>query len=79
MTRRAWSEEDVRALGVQTDVPTAASILGIGRNTAYELIRRGEFPAPVIKLGRHLIVPVAPLLQLLQTSRSDDPVSGGSR
>ena len=31
--------------------PTAAAVLGIGRSTAYELTRRGEFPVPVLKVG----------------------------
>ncbi len=59
-----WTEERVRALGLHTDVATAASILGIGRSTAYELIRRGEFPVPVRRVGTRLRVPVAPLVAL---------------
>jgi excisionase family DNA binding protein len=57
-----WTEARVRALGLHTDVATAASILGIGRSTAYELIRRDEFPIPVHRIGSRLRVPVAPLL-----------------
>lgn len=30
----------------------AAEILGIGQSTAYELARRGEFPVPVLMIGR---------------------------
>ncbi len=29
----------------------AAELLGIGESTAYEAIRRGEFPVPVLKIG----------------------------
>lgn len=34
----------------------AAQVLGIGRATAYELHRRGQFPIPVLKIGSHLKV-----------------------
>jgi excisionase family DNA binding protein len=44
-------------------VPEAARLLGIGRNTAYEAIRRGELPA--LRIGRRLLVPRAALESLL--------------
>lgn len=65
MTGRIWTAEAVRALGVRTDVATAGSVLGLGRSQAYEAIRRGCFPLPVIRAGGHYVVPVAPLLRLL--------------
>jgi putative molybdopterin biosynthesis protein len=34
-------------------VPEAASLLRIGRNTCYELIRRGDLPA--VRLGERII------------------------
>lgn len=34
----------------------AAKVLGIHRSTAWELYKRGEFPVPVLKLGRRLRV-----------------------
>lgn len=37
-------------------VPEAGRVFGIGKNTAYDLARRGEFPAPVIKIGRRMFV-----------------------
>ncbi len=51
------------------DVPTAAAILGIGRTAAYELIRSGEWPTPVLRLGKLIRIPSAPLLQLVQVQR----------
>ena len=36
-------------------VAEAARVLGIGRQTAYELIRRGELPA--LRLDKRLVVP----------------------
>lgn len=42
----SWSVEQVRALGVTTDVVTAGSVLGFGRTTAHRLAREGQFPCP---------------------------------
>jgi hypothetical protein len=63
--RRVWSEQDIRGLGAATDLVTAAAILGIGRTTAHALVRAGEFPVPVIRIGHRYRVPVAPILGLL--------------
>ena len=53
---------DVRRLPVVVDLPTAARLLGIGRTSAYELVRTGQWPTPVIRVGRLIRVPTAPLL-----------------
>ena len=45
-------------------VDHAAEVLGIGRNSAYQAVRRGEIPA--IRIGRRLVVPVDALERLLQ-------------
>ena len=42
------TEEAIRGLGVKTDVATAASIFGISQTRAYERIKNGTFPVPVI-------------------------------
>ncbi len=68
MSSRVWTAEEVIALGVRTDLVTAASVLGIGRTVAHELARRGTFPVPVLRLGARYVVPVAPLLALLGLS-----------
>jgi predicted DNA-binding transcriptional regulator AlpA len=47
------------------DVQTAATVLGLSRTAAYELIRVGGWPTPVLRLGRLIRVPTAPLLALL--------------
>ena len=47
------------------DVSTAATILGIGRTSAYELVRTGQWPTPVLRLGRLIRIPSAPLRALL--------------
>ncbi len=52
------------------DVVTAAAILGIGRTAAYELIRVGGWPTPVLRLGKLIRIPTGPLLELVQLPRS---------
>lgn len=47
-------------------VEEAARLLGIGRNTAYEAVARGE--VPVIRVGRRLLVPRAALERLMEPS-----------
>jgi excisionase family DNA binding protein len=44
-------------------VEEAATILGVGRNKAYEAARSGEIPA--IRIGKRLLVPRAALKRLL--------------
>lgn len=63
--RQVWTEQEVRALGVTTDVVTAGAVLGIGRVKSYELAKADQFPVPVLKLGRKYVVPVAGLLKSL--------------
>ena len=46
-------------------VSEVAAALGISRNTAYELARRGELPG-VIRLGKRLVVSRAAIERLLQ-------------
>lgn len=54
-------------------VEEAGRALGIGRNTAYEAIRRGQLPA--IRIGKRLLVPRAALERLLAGSRKEMPES----
>ncbi|MGB8381793.1 MAG: DNA-binding protein [Dermatophilaceae bacterium] len=51
------------------DVPTAAAMLGIGRTAAYELIRLHRWPTPVLRLGKLIRIPSAPILELIQVER----------
>jgi len=75
---RTWTVDEVHALGVRTDVPTAGEILaGLCRDEAYRMVRRGEFPVPVVRVGKNrLVVPVAPILRLLRISSPDTSASG---
>ena len=43
-------------------------ILGIGRNTAYELVRSGQIHS--VKIGRQLRIPKQALIDYLTSSRS---------
>ena len=44
----------------------AATLLGIGRSTAYELARRGDFPVPVLRVGRSVKVSVKAIEEFLE-------------
>ena len=48
-------------------IDEVATLLGIGRNAAYEGARRGAFPT--IKIGKRLLVPKAALDRLLENGR----------
>jgi predicted DNA-binding transcriptional regulator AlpA len=61
-------EDDLRQLPVVVDLLTAASVLGIGRTSAYELVRTGRWPTPVLRLGSRIRVPTAALRELLSLS-----------
>lgn len=50
-------------------VPQAAQVLGIGRTLAYELVRTDAWPTPIIRAGKLIKIPTAPLLELLATGR----------
>jgi predicted DNA-binding transcriptional regulator AlpA len=63
------TQEQILALPPVVDVPTAAAVLGVGRTAAYELIRSGQWPTPVLRLGKLIRVPTAPLLELVGVSR----------
>ncbi len=56
---------ELTALPAVVDVSTAAQALGLGKTAAYELIRCGLWPTPVLRLGKSIRIPTAPLLALL--------------
>jgi excisionase family DNA binding protein len=45
-------------------VQEAANLLGISRGLAYQLVREGVVPS--IRLGRRLVIPRRPLIELVQ-------------
>jgi excisionase family DNA binding protein len=52
-------------------VEEAATILGVGRNKAYEAARSGQIPA--IRIGKRLLVPLTALKRLLGTGYQAQP------
>jgi predicted DNA-binding transcriptional regulator AlpA len=64
----AWTPERIRALGTVTTVPTAAAIFGLSRSVAYDLIKSGQFPVPVLHFGQRYRIPVAAILAALHLS-----------
>jgi len=65
MISRTHQPLDPSTLGPVVDLVTAAELLGIGRTAGYQLVRDNQLPVPVLRIGRLIRVPTAPLLQLL--------------
>jgi predicted DNA-binding transcriptional regulator AlpA len=59
---------EAAALPPTLSLTEAALLLGIGRTSAYQMAAAGTFPVPVLRLGRSIRVPTAPLLHLLGLS-----------
>ena len=65
--QRVWTPDEVRALGVRTDLVTAyAIVVGGGRSAAWDAYHANRLPFPTLRSGRRVIVPVAALLALLR-------------
>lgn len=69
------TREELLGLPPTIDVTTAAKVLGIRRTCAYELIRAGDWPSPVLHLGRAVRIPTAPLLELVGIRADAEPVA----
>jgi hypothetical protein len=69
--RRGLTREQLATLPAAIDIGTAAEVLGIGRSAAYELVRCGKWPTPVLRLGKLIRIPTRPLLELLGERRPD--------
>jgi predicted DNA-binding transcriptional regulator AlpA len=48
------------------DAPVAFQMLGISRNSGYSLIQKNEFPVPVIRAGKRILISKAAIDRLLQ-------------
>jgi predicted DNA-binding transcriptional regulator AlpA len=62
------NEDDLRQLPVVVDLVTAAAVLGVGRTAAYDMVRTGCWPTPVLRLGNRIRIPTAALRELLNLS-----------
>ena len=70
------THEELLALPPVLDVPTAGRVLGIGRSLAYELVRTGAWPTSVLRVGKLIKIPTAPLLRLLDRTPGGDAPEG---
>jgi predicted DNA-binding transcriptional regulator AlpA len=57
----------------------AFALLGYSPPVGYEQIRLGNFPVPVLRLGRSIRVPTAPLLRLLGLLDGGEPGENAER
>jgi predicted DNA-binding transcriptional regulator AlpA len=65
--------DELRKLRPLLDVPAAAALLGIGPTATYTAIRAGTWPTPVLRPGRLMLIPSAPLLELLGVPARENP------
>ncbi len=65
------TDDEVRGLPVLLTVPHAGRVLGVGRTAAYQLVRRGEWPTPIVRVGAKIWIPRAPLLELVGVSTAE--------
>jgi hypothetical protein len=68
---------ELRSLPLTVSIVEAGRPFGLGRDACYDLARRGEFPVPVLRLGRRWVVTRAALLSGLGVD--DGPDSSSSR
>ncbi len=73
------TRDELDALPPVLDVPTAAKVLGIGRSLAYDLVRRGDWPTPVLHVGKLIKIPREPLIRLIEgPGTADVPAADAS-
>lgn len=65
MSESGLTKDDVLALPPSVDLPTACKALGIGKATGYRLVAAGDFPCPVVRLGKAIRVPAAGIHRVL--------------
>ncbi|MGW3201215.1 helix-turn-helix transcriptional regulator [Streptomyces sp. NPDC001118] len=75
-----YSAARIRATwGGTGSVTDASKALGFSRATGYELVRRGEFPCRVLKVGRSARVVTASLLRVLDSGEPEYNASRAER
>jgi predicted DNA-binding transcriptional regulator AlpA len=75
MAVKVPTASEIRAWPVTVDVQTAGRAFGLGRDQAYRLAREGDFPVPVLRLGRYLRVSRAAVLRVLDVDQADNATS----
>lgn len=64
--------DEIKTWPATVDPPTAAKAFGISRSYAYELIKRGEFPAKVLYVGGKARVVTASILIALDATSAGE-------
>lgn len=72
------SLDELLGLPVVMDLPTAGRAFRIGMTKSYEMARSGEFPCPVLHLGRFLRVRKADLMHELGLTMDGKPLPEAS-
>jgi excisionase family DNA binding protein len=78
MPVRPRSADDLRALGAWAKVEEVAAFLGCSRAQLYTDIDAGRVPFPVVRVGRKLRVPTAPVLALFGVETNGHLAPGDS-
>jgi hypothetical protein len=65
MAIKGLTPEEILALPAAVDIPKAGECFGLGRSKAYELARKGDFPCPVLPLGKQFRVSRSAILAAL--------------
>lgn len=73
MTEHVQADSERSSESVLLTVVEAAEVLGIGRTTAYALIREGGWPTPVVRLGKLIKIPASPLHHFVETGSAHAP------
>ncbi len=73
------NRSEIDALPAVVDVSTAARVMGLSRNAAYELVRTNSWPTPVFRLGKLIRIPTAPMLELLGIESAAEPPAPAER
>mgnify|MGYP000417315373 CR=1 FL=1 len=59
------TDDDIRALPPMVKFVQASRVLGMGRSKAFDLLKAGEYPVRVERVGDRLYVPRADLMAFL--------------
>jgi hypothetical protein len=63
-----WTPEEIRALGVTTNLPTLGEIFRVSRTRAYQMAHTGEWEQAgirIVPLGSKYVVAVQSILEVL--------------
>lgn len=63
--QHTYSYDEIQTWPAVVDLVTAAAAFRIGRATAYQLAEAGQFPVPVLKVGRQWRVATESILAAL--------------